>query len=116
MSSIVTRRQAATQGIVIPPVRTPPPARRHLHPDTSGANMAGVMGMPHIDPFDPEADPASLAIRWEEYLETFCRLMNAFGITDQSRQRDCLLVYCGAKTLKIYKNLKDKIAQDTSKE
>jgi hypothetical protein len=114
-----TRAGAVTRGAT----KSPTPGTSVLIPvpPTSApvtvppVTMSTMGMMPHMEPFDPEGNPANLAQRWEKYLERFDRTMNAYGITEDSRKRDCLLIFIGVKTERIYDNIKASLTGTTYK-
>ena len=61
--------------------------------------------LPDFPTFDVNAEPNSLAIEWNKWLQRFENLIIALGIEDDGRKRALLLFYAGKEVHDVYNTL-----------
>jgi len=69
--------------------------------------VTALSGLPPVEPFDNVGDMATLAPRWEKWLQTFKLYCNASGIGNTQQKRALLLFLAGPGVREIVSNLGD---------
>ena len=69
--------------------------------------VTALSGLPPVEPFDSVGDMATLAPRWEKWLQTFKLYCNASGIGNTQQKRALLLFLAGPGVREIVSNLGD---------